>query len=96
MRGCRPLVAGYRGEYGASKLLQSDGNMPALLEQETSRFGRGSLHSDSLPQAAGRAPATVAARYNEKRKKDVLAREMHLAQLKTSARHDNDRAAGNA
>lgn len=96
MRGCRPLVAGYRGEYGASKLLQSDGNMPALLEQETSRFGRGSLHSDSLPQAAGRAPAIAAARYNGKLTKGVLAREMYLTQLKTSARRRDDLAAGHA
>ena len=48
------LVGRYRGEYGAAKQLQSDGNMPALLAQETSRLGRGSMSIEILCRQAAR------------------------------------------
>jgi len=60
------LVGRYRGEHGAAKQLQTDGNMPALLAQPTSRFGRGSMSVNSLPEAARSRAAMAAIRYNGK------------------------------
>ncbi len=73
--------------------MQSDGNMPALLEQKPSRFGRGAMSADFSLVAARCAAAIVAVRYNEKRKEADSVREMPPALLNVPARVYHDQAA---
>ncbi len=90
------LVARYRAEHGREKQWQSDDNMPALLAQETSRLGRGSMNADFSPVAPGCSAAIVAVRYNKKRLEFSPVDEMPPAQRNALAESRHDQAAEHA
>jgi hypothetical protein len=92
----RRLVGRYRAEYGREKQWQSDGNMPALLAQETSRLGRGSMNADFSPVAPECSAAIMAVRYSKKRPEFGPAREMPPALRKTLAESHHEQAAEHA
>ena len=61
------FIGRYRAEYADEKQLQSDGNMPALLEQERTRFRRGPMKRDFSQMAASGVAAMQAVRQDEYR-----------------------------
>jgi hypothetical protein len=80
------FIGRYRAEYADEKQLQSDGNMPSLLEQETTRFRRGPMNRD-FSVAASRAAAIDTVRYNVVRHKGKRL-EADSARHKPSALRD--------
>jgi hypothetical protein len=54
------FIGRHRDKYAGEKHLQSDGNMPSLPEQETTRFRRGPMTRDLPQPVASRAAATEA------------------------------------
>ena len=90
------FIGRYRVEYAVEKQLQSDGNMPSLQEQETTRYRRGPMRADFSQAAAGRAAGCDAVRHNGKRFEAGSVRHTPSALLSVCAQNHNDQAAGRA
>ena len=94
----RTFIGRYRTEYADEKQLQSDGNMPSLLEQEMTRCRRGPMNRD-FSQAASHAAGTEAVRHNAdrhsgKRVEADSARYRPSALLNVLAQNQGDPSAG--
>lgn len=83
-------------EYLTAKQLQSDGNMPALQEKESSRFRRGDMSIDFSQAAASRMAAVVVARYNGERVEGDSVHPMPPALLNVHAQCRQNQAAEHA
>ena len=89
----RTFIGRYRAEYADEKQLQSDGNMPSLLEQEMTRCRRGPMNRD-FSQAASHAADTQAVRQNGKRVEADSVRHAPSALLNVLAQNQGDPSAG--
>lgn len=76
--------------------MQSDGNMPALQEQNRYRVGRGAMIADFSLVEASCAAAIAAVRYNGKGEEADSAHEMPSDVMNVPARGQHDQAAGHA
>jgi len=83
-------------KYPTAKQLQSDGNMPALQEKESSRFRRGAMSIDFSHAAAARMAAVVVARYNGERVEGYAVHPMPPALLNVHAQCRQNQAAEHA
>jgi hypothetical protein len=83
-------------KYPTDKQLQSDGNMPALQEKESSRFRRGDMSIDFWQAAASRMAAVVVARYNGERVEGDSVHPMPPALLNVHAQCRQNQAGGHA
>ena len=90
------FIGRYRAEYADEKQLQSDGNMPALPEQESTRFRRGPMKRDFSQVAASGVAAMQADRQDGNRFEagsvcHRLSRSRHVR-----AQYLHDQSAGHA
>ena len=76
--------------------MQSDGNMPALQDQNKYRFARGAMIADFSLVEASCAAAIAAVRYNGKCEEADSAQEMPSDLMNVPARGEHDQAAGHA
>jgi hypothetical protein len=90
------FIGRYRDKYASEKHLQSDGNMPSLQEQETTRVRREPMRADFSQVAASRAAAIDAVRQNGRRFEAGSVRHTPFALLSVWAQNHNEQAAGRA
>jgi hypothetical protein len=90
------FIGRYRAEYAGEKQLQSDGNMPALPDQELTRLRREPMNIDFLPAAASRPAAIGTVHHNRARVEPDSVSQMPFPLQNVCAQNHDDQAAGYA